>query len=230
MKSIFIKLSTLILIIANTACSKSSDTNIGKTNIQLSNASQGGSSNFYVNGNMVKENLGYPSSTGFMNIDGGMSSLYATPWRSTSVLAAANIVFEPQKCYTVFLIDSLTKAKIISVVSDTVASAMPDFSKVRFFNFSPNSPALDIKVSNLGTVNNDYTITNLSFNDQESNSNKLAFREVYYGGYQIDVYLAGTTNLIYTHNLTFLKNTNYTFFIKGAYGQSDFGIGAVTHN
>ncbi len=235
MKKIYTPIVILAILFAAsiTSCSKSNDAPLeGKATVQFVNASQAGSINFYADGNMVYENLGYPSQSSTTNImSAGDHSFSVSAWRSTAIIGSGNYTLSGNNFYSVFLIDSLTHPKIVPIVSDPNASPIDNDGKLRIFNFSPNSPSVDIKVTNQSFITvSDFILRNRTFNDQGADAEKLSFKDMVAGPYRIEVYTAGTNNLLFSHDITIIKARNYTLYLAGSFGTSNLILGSVTHN
>jgi|GEM_PF-4496305 len=213
------------------SCSKNGN-DAGKVTVQFVNASPSSSVNFYADGNMVYENIGYPSQSSSTSLmSAGQHSLSVTAWRSTTTISFGSFTLDRDNFYTVFLIDSFTKPKIVPIKSDPNAATLDNYGKLRVLNFSPDSPPVDIKVTNLGLITvSDFILRNRTFNDQGSDTEKLSFKDMIAGPYSISVYAAGTNTLLYSRNVTLIKAKNYTIYLSGSISANTLMLGAVTHN
>ncbi len=130
------------------------------------------------------------------------------PWASVT----ANL--EDEKVYSTFLIDSLSKAKLV-IVNDDLAPPTEGKVKVRFFHFSPNAPAVDVRLA--GTTTNLYS--NRTFNDQNTNASLQSFIEVNAGLFSFEILAAGTQTVLYTiSGITLKPDRIYTLAARGFVG------------
>jgi hypothetical protein len=143
-------------------------------------------------------------------------------------LDTAKITVQSDSAYSLFLVDSASKIKHV-FVTDALADSGSGTPKLRFFNFSPNGPALDLAVSG-GQV----LFSSRSFNDVSTNQLLSKFSASAAGTYNFEIRLAGTTTAIATiTGVVFKAGKHYTLYAKGFYGGTGnqaLGIGYIANN
>lgn len=150
--------------------------------------------------------------------------LYQTTSKVT--LDTAKITVQPDSACSLFIIDSANKLKHV-FVADYLADSGSGSPKLRFFNFSPNAPAVDLAISG-GQV----LFGNRTFNDVSINKPLATFLATNAGTYNIDVRLTGTSNVVGTiAGVVFSAGKHYTLYTKGFYGgtgKQAFGVGIIS--
>jgi hypothetical protein len=132
--------------------------------------------------------------------------------------------------YSLFLIDSVNKLQT-TYISDSILKAPgADSVKLRFFHFSPNTPALDLAESGGGPV----LFSNRMFNDVKLTPSYADFSYLPSGTYNFEIRLAGTSTVIATMpSVTLSGGKIYTLFAKGFFGGTGNhapGIGIISNN
>lgn len=154
-------------------------------------------------------NLTFPANTGYVPLPSGTRNVKVnvTGTSTTAINADLNLVANTN--YTVFAIDSVSSIEPLVLVDDLTAPASGK-AHVRFVHLSPNAPAVDIAVAG-GPV----LFSNVSFKDFQG------FTPVDAGSYDLEVRLAGTTNVVLPLNgINLTDGTIYTVFAKGFVGGS----------
>ncbi len=143
-------------------------------------------------------------------------------------LDTANITVKADSAYSLFLIDSASKLRHV-FITDNLSDSGSASPKIRFFNFSPNAPAVDLAISG-GQV----LFSNRSFNDVSTNQALAIFSATSSGTYNLEVRLTGTSTVIGSiTGLTFKAGKHYTLYAKGFYGGTGsqaLGVGLIANN
>lgn len=128
--------------------------------------------------------------------------------------------------YSTFLIDSASKAKVV-VVNDNLTDPTPGKVKIRFFNFCPNSPALDVVIQG----SSGKLFTNRSYNDQTTATANENFIEIDAGTYTFLFNNAVSGATAYTtSSQTLLPDRIYTLIARGFVGGAGVqALGALVH-
>lgn len=180
---------------------------------------------FSIDNNIVATGVGYSTTTGTIR--------YTLPYYSIVPKGATTIAYKAngfevvraaitkdmkdEDVYSTFLIDSAAKARAVIVV-DNLNEPNPGKVKIRFFNFAPNAPALDVTIMGATTK----LFTARAFNDQDSNKDLQAFIEIDPGTYTFVFTNATTGAMVYTTNAqVLLVDRIYTLAARGFVG----GIG-----
>ncbi|MBC7888611.1 MAG: DUF4397 domain-containing protein [Ferruginibacter sp.] len=121
---------------------------------------------------------------------------------------------QEDKVYSTFLIDSVSKAKAV-IVNDDLTEPTPGKVKIRFFHFSPNTPAVDVVISATSAK----LFTNRAFNDQVANTAYENFIEVEPGNYTFLFNNVTTGLTAYTTSVqSLLPDRIYTLAARGFTG------------
>jgi Domain of unknown function (DUF4397) len=177
---------------------------------------------FTINTNTYATSVGYSSTVG--------TTTYTLPYYTIEPISNATIAYsknglssnwanvsanlEDDKVYSTFFIDSFAKAKAV-IVKDDLSDPSEGKVKIRFFHFSPNAPAVDVRIA--GTTTNLYS--NRTFNDQNTTSSLQNFIEVNAGLFSFEILLAGTNTVVYTiSSLTLKPDRIYTLAARGFVG------------
>ena len=175
---------------------------------------------FVINDLVQATTVGYSTTVGtvtytfpYYTISPGNTKVSYNVSGTTNAYASLTGPIEAETAYSTFLIDSTKRAKLV-IVKDDVKEPTTGKVKLRFFQFSPNAPAMDVSKSG-GAV----LFTNRSFNDQDNNATFQQFIEVDPGSYQFVFRTTGTTTVLYTSStLTLLADRVYTLTARGSIG------------
>lgn len=191
---------------------------------------------FAINGVLFATTVGYTTTAGTLNYQLPYYTLYPqdasviaykNPSGSNNTLAAITADLQSDKVYSTFLIDYAASAKVV-IVNDDLRDPSSGKVKIRFFNFSPNAPAMDVVYTNAaGTVVK--LFTGRAFNGQVNNPDYEKFSEIEAGVYTFLFNDAVTGATIYTTSaLTLKPDRIYTLasrgFIGGPTGQAIGGF------
>ncbi len=177
---------------------------------------------FSINNTLYATIVGYSTTTGtirytlpYYTLEPKDSKVSYNLSGTNNAVASVMANLEEDKVYSTFLIDSFSKAKAVIVNDDLSEPLTPGKVKIRFFHFSPNAPAVDIRV--VGATTNLYS--NRIFNDQSANASYQSFIEVDPGSYAYEIRLAGTSTVAYTIPAqTLLADRIYTIAARGFVG------------
>jgi Domain of unknown function (DUF4397) len=188
------------------------------------------STDFSINGTLYATSVGYTTTAGTIRY----TLPYYTIEPKAGTTIAYNVTGTPNKyasvskdlqedmVYSTFLIDSIYKAKAV-IVTDDLSDPTPGKVKIRFFNFSPNAPALDVVIQ--GTTNK--LFTNRSFNDQAVTTAYESFIEIDPGTYTFLFTNTSTGATVYTTSAQILlPDRIYTIAARGVVGNAISPIGA----
>jgi hypothetical protein len=189
-----------------------------------------------INGVLYQTGVDYSNSTTagtirytlpYYNIEpkAGTSISYNLNGRPTAYASVNKDVLE-DNVYSTFLIDSASKAKIV-VVNDNLTDPTPGKVKIRFFNFSPNSPVLDVVIQ--GSTGK--LFTNRGYNDQTTVTANENFIEIDPGTYTFLFNNAVSGANAYTTSAqTLLPDRIYTLIARGFVGGAGVqALGALVH-
>jgi hypothetical protein len=173
--------------------------------------------------------ISYPNNTGYKPVATGTTNVKVAASGTTTNYINTNIDLQANNYYSVYLVDSATKAKAVATRDDLSAPAAGK-AKVRFFHFAPGASAVDIKL--VGTTITSFS--NRSFNDVSTNASLSAFQEVDAGVLNVSANLAGSsTTVISATPITLTVGKIYTVIARGfatGTGSQALGVTLITHN
>lgn len=219
-------LLTVSLFIMSCAKEDSSSNN-GTSNIMLINASPNAPDiDAYADAAKINSvSLSYPSSTNYLSVaSGNKSFIVKQGGTNTSLFTTPTFPFVNNKSYSVFLVDSASKASAI-ILQDNLATPVSDTAHFRILQLSPNTANVDFI---LRSGSDSIPITNKAFKEV---TNLYAVKAK---TYNIKVKLAGTETVIATATGVVLSSRKiYTLFLKGfsgGTGTTTLGIQSITNN
>lgn len=181
----------------------------------------------YTNGSLLYNQLSFPDSTGYLTT--------VSPVNRLSLLFTGDTVldvptaFVPGHEYSVFVIDSAGGTGVqLAVVPDSVPLTRAGYALVRFLNFSPSVPNLDLYATTTGQ----YLFTDRYFDQTDASA--TAFVSVPSGIYNLELRASGTiVSVAGLDGLNLDAGKAYTLFAKGkvgVVGSRTLGIGLLRHN
>src|SRR6266496_2445098 len=145
-KTLFVFLTCTLAIAGIISCNNKNNTTVPVSSFGLVNVSpNAGNVDVSLNGNPVISSLPYGVDTGYFSVQSGTYTLTIDSAGSSTPLYNEGISFAPGAAYS-FIIDSVSNLHT-AVVADSVAVPSADSVQLRFFNFSPNTPPIDIALS-----------------------------------------------------------------------------------
>lgn len=113
----------------------------------------------WVNGNKTLTNVPFFTASDYLDLPAGSYDLAVTPTGKTEpkVIDAKGVKLEAGKAYTVAATGKLADLKA-TILADNLAAPAAGKAHVRVIHFSPDAPAVDVKVANGPTL-----IPNLAF-------------------------------------------------------------------
>lgn len=211
-KNIF-KTTTLFIaaaIISFSSCTKKNDDTTFYSSLSVTHASPDAPAvDIYIDNSKVTTTpFSFSNTTGYLkNIISGKRNIKVNVAGTTANVINADITFDGNKSYSLFAIDSVSKLSTILTVDDLTAPAAGK-AHVRFIHLSPDAPAVDIAV-----VGGPVVFPNSSFKSVS------AFTPLGAGTYNLEVRVAGTTNVALTlPSITLESGKIYTVYAKGFLG------------
>lgn len=175
----------------------------------------------------IAGSMPYGKYTPYAQVNAGATSLTITDATEATKFLDADVSLLEGSYYSAFLIDSAKKMKV-ALIKDELATVSTDSVRIRFFNFSPNSSAVDLAIDG-----GDVLSANRNFNDQDLNPASKTFTRVKAGSYKLEIKQAGTSNIVVNPVLfTFEGGGTYSIFIKGFVGgavEKSLAIGTIRH-
>jgi len=229
-KTLFSLLGGLAAVLGVVSCNdKNDNTTPPYSSVGIVNASaDAGNVDVYIGGNLAVQNFAYGSDTGYFVLNPGSYSFQVAPTATSNFAVNTNLSFAPGITYSVFAIDSLSSMQV-AAVTDSFTVPSTDSVLVRFFNFSPNLPAVDLAVTGGATW-----FSNRSFNDQSATTSYQAFTKVPAGTYNLELRAAGTATVtLPAPSITLQGGKVYTLYARGFVGGTGtqaLSLGTVIHN
>ncbi len=230
-KQILYLLSLFVIVFATNGCNTKTDiTTPGPAIFLLTQTSPDAPNvDFVVNNQLVFTNVPpYDSSLYYLGIPGGIANFKVAQTGSSSLLLDENIDLAPNTAYSIFTVDSLNKISF-AVVVDSFSTPSSDTALLRFFNFSPNSPAVDLALTG-DTV---LLFANRTFNDQAVFTSYGGFGFMNPATYNFEIRETGTSTVLYNFMETFEGGKAYTIYAKGfigGIGTQAFGTSTIANN
>lgn len=211
-KNIF-KTTTLFIaaaIISFSSCTKKNDDTTFYSSLSVTHASPDAPAvDIYIDNSKVTTTpFSFSNTTGYLkNLISGKRNIKVNVAGTTTNVINADITFDGNKNYSLFAIDSVSKLSTLLTVDDLTAPAAGK-AHVRFIHLSPDAPAVDIAV-----VGGPVVFPNSSFKSVS------AFTPLGAGTYNLEVRVAGTTNVALTlPSITLESGKIYTVYAKGFLG------------
>ncbi len=139
-----------VIALALTACIDDvvESTPVGYVSIYNASPYEGSSLDIYLNEKKINAAVfDYSKYSGYLNFNEGSNTLKFTTSGTTTTMTEQSINVIADKTYSVFVLNDGTQFSVLSL-SDISPLAVPDKSRVRFINLSPDSPAVDIVITN----------------------------------------------------------------------------------
>lgn len=140
----------------------------------------------YVNGNLTLSSVSFFTASDYLDLPAGTYRVQVTPAGSPASAAVidASATIEAGKAYTIAATGPVASIKPTIIVDDLSAPAGGQ-AKVRVYHFSPDAPAVDVKLADGTTL-----LSNLAFPDASD------YLEVPAGSYDIQVTPAGGSDVV----------------------------------
>lgn len=152
----------------------------------------------------VKQNLTYPTSTGYVKINAGTRNVKVNVTGTMTTALEADLPLTEDTNYSVFAVNAVASIEAIAIVDDLSTPAAGK-AHVRFLHASPDAPAVDITTTTGAIVFGDYVFKEYS-----------AFTPLDAGTYDLQVRLAGTTTVVLDlPGIALQAGKIYTVFAKG---------------
>jgi len=227
-KTIFASLLVLFAAGVVVSCNDNNkNTTPPATSFGVINASpDAGSLDVYLNGGPLVRNLAPGADTGYFTVVPGTYTLSFADSATTTSLLDQQVSFAPGVAYSVFAIDSVSHLQT-AVVPDSAAIPSTDSVEARFFNFSPNAPALDL------AINGNVAFSGRGYNDIAANPAAARFTYLTPGTYALELRVAGTSTVLYSTSVTLTGGKVYTLYAKGFTGDTGaeaLTISTIVHN
>ncbi len=135
----------------------------------------------FVNGNAVLTNVGFFAASPYLDLPAGTYRVQVAPTGAgaSSAVIDANVTIEAGRAYTIAAVGPVASIKP-QVIVDNLSAPAAGQAKVRVYHFSPDAPAVDVKLASGTTL-----ISNLAFPDASD------YLEVLAGTYDLQVTPAG---------------------------------------
>jgi hypothetical protein len=157
-----------------------------------------------VDNTIAGTNLTFPNNTGYLTVPSGTRNVKVNVTGTSTTVIEANVNFMKDNNYSVFAVNSVANIEAV-LVEDDLTSPAQGKAHVRFIHLSPDAPPVDITLTD-GTV----VFGNKSFKEF------TAFTPLDAGSYDLEVRVAGTTNVALDLPVLSLEAGKiYTVFAKG---------------
>jgi hypothetical protein len=164
----------------------------------------------FADGTVVESDLKYNVPSAYLSVTPNTYAIQVTPTGTTNNLVSGNITIYSNSYYSLFIIDSLASIRA-TAMQDVLTKPSSDSAKIRFFQFSPDAPKLDVVVVGGNTL-----FGGRKFDDQDSVADLVGFAEIPAGNYSFKIQPTGTTNVLLTSaSITLQGGRIYTLYTAG---------------
>ncbi len=176
-------------------------------------APYGDSADIYLNGTKypgAPYPVGVFSTSYFKVASGNYDVQFKTPTADSLLASIPSSAFDSLGLYTLILYNDSAKGVVNAAkIKDNLSNVRPDSAYFRFFNMSPDMPAVDLYIDNTKVQANRTPADNIL------NSLYNNFQPFLNGYYTIEVKQAGTNNTVGTPlNGSLLQGQIYTIFLE----------------
>lgn len=202
---------TALGLFSLTSCDKDSDTvsTVNYANVSVTHASPNAPGvDLLINDQKINTSaLLYPNTTGYLQVEAKSNNIKVNVSGTSTSVINADVLFEKDKNYSIFAVDSVAKIAPLVLTDDLTAPATGK-AHVRFVHLSPNAPAVDVAL-----VGGAVVFPNQAF------KGFTAFAPLDAGTYNLEVRVAGTSTVALTlPPITLAAGKIYTVFAKGFLG------------
>jgi hypothetical protein len=159
--------------------------------------------------NAFVDTLSYPRNTAYLEVNSGTRNIKVRATGTSLVLIDANASFDPDKSYSIFVIDSLIKISALQTLDELTTPAAGK-THIRFIHLSPDAPAVNVIANGSTTL-----FSNRGFN-KIITASEQAFTPVDAATYNLQIRtVAGNVLALDLPGVTFVAGKIYTIFAKG---------------
>lgn len=189
-----------------------------------------GNLDIFASGSVVAYNFPYKSDSGYFIVNPQTFEFKVAPTGTTNYVLTNIVPIVSDTYYSLFLIDSLKRIKLVSV-RDRIIVPGADSAAVRFLQFSPNTPYMTAQLQN---ATDTLRFTGRTFNDQVSDTTRSSFKPFKAGTYTLSLYMMGSgTPFVSFSNISLLAGKDYTVYLSGFFegtGTQALDKGIIQHN
>ncbi|MBK8550319.1 MAG: DUF4397 domain-containing protein [Ignavibacteria bacterium] len=182
----------------------------------------------YIGNALVQANIPYLGKLPYLTFNAGNNQIVVRISGTTDTLININSVLQNSTFYSLFVIDSLADIQPVLFTDNLTAPGVGN-CKVRFMNLSPNSQILSLQAE--GTSLPWFPFYEFPPDPASADYN---FSAIAPGLYNLDLLVAGTSNVLYTlPNIALTQGTIYTIFANGFQGGSgtqSLGLTIIENN
>ncbi len=173
-----------------------------------------------LNQNNIATNIPFGSYTMYNQVASGSANVKVRPSLGNSAfIKDTTFSVEEGNYYSVFLIDSVEHLTTVTV-QDNLAITGRDTVRLRFLNFSPDAPAVDV-YARTETTSPFLIWGNRQFTDNASNDTINTFLTAAAGSYILSMVKSGSTDtLVSFKDVDLTSSGNFTLLLKGFYKNS----------
>jgi len=179
------------------------------------------------NNNSLTENVPFDAASEYIPVAPVTSKLGIAGNATPDILNTVFTTLNPGTYFSLFAIDSFSKISM-AMVTDNFVTPPSDSSLIRFFHFSPNASYINAILEN--PLDTFYLGTHL-FNDQNTYSTYMAFKEIPAGEYNLLMQTADSLSI--STPFIFSGGKVYTLYAKGFYqgtGNTALSASMIVHN
>lgn len=228
MKNVIRLIGLLFVSIIFTQCKKDGTGDQGSIELKLLNVSPNSTPlTFKVNDQAASTPaLGYLDTTSYLPFGAGT---YNVSIGMGSVVPINTIIdFAPGRAYSLLAVDSAHELKLSVVQDDLTLPLLPLRAKIRYFNLSPNSSSLSLRLTNASA--DTIRFSSRGFNSQTTSQALANFQAIPSDIY--DIALVTDTIIAKLPAQQLLANKIYTVYargFKGGTGNLALGLGIVVN-
>jgi len=230
MKQFFVRIGILVTaVVGMVACSKNDNDQPGPTHMRWVNVVPNLSFDIYSNGTLIVPKLPFDSLTSYASGLPSFYNLQIAKYGTSDTLVNGRQQLQSGLYYSMFLLPDTTGGQInankvtIATVTENTFAPSVDTCKIRFFNFAPYTPPIDVVISKDGRTRPSDTLRPFSrriYNDQSVSSSYTTYYQMFASNLKINLYNDIDSSLIRTIPWTFDSRGVYTIYLKPVPGKS----------
>lgn len=229
-KNVFRKIGVFLFVTGLVACSKNDNNQPGPTRMRWINATPNMSFDIYSNSEKIASSIAFDSVTDYA---AGLPSLYSLEIRkagSESSILQGMQQLQSGNYYSMFILPDTSNRQLsttsatVSIVTENTVTPPQDSLKLRFFNFAPYTPPINVVMTIDGRTRPADTLRPFLqriYNDQATSSSYTVYKQFLAINWKIHLYNSVDSSFIDSFRFpNLLPNRGvYTLYLKAVPGK-----------